>query len=295
MKLGIQSITMFKEFADDFYGTLENLRDVGLHYVEWFTLLERDIGIGGGRTPQESIKLFDEFGMKLTGGIFNCKNAREALFDLDLMQTIIDWYAEAGCSTIGLATDFFVDEEFFNKRMDLYNELGRRCKEAGMSWVYHNHFHEQQKIGDKKILDLMLERTDPETVGLDWDVFWGLRGFLDPVETVKKIGSRIKRMHCKDFTFKQLEHVNLANDLPTDILMNWDNRKDHDAYKMIVPEDFTECGQGIIKWQEVVDAANAHNVPYMFLEQDYTSYPTKLESLVASKKYLETLRGLEIK
>lgn len=295
MKLGIQSITMWNEFAQDFYGTLAKMRDVGLHYAEWFNIMTKDEpGIGNGLSPKEAVRLFDDYGMKLTGGIFNCKNPKEELFDLDLIQKVIDWYAEAGCSTIGLATDFFVDEDFFKRRMELYNELGRRCKEAGMVWVYHNHFHEQQKLGDKTILDLMIENTDPETVAFDWDIFWGLRGFLDPVATIKKIGHRIKRLHCKDFAFGQLERVNLAKDLPTDVLMNWDNRKYHDAYKMIVPEDFIECGQGVIKWQDVVDAANSFDIPFMFVEQDYTKCSDRFESLRISKAYLENLRGLEI-
>ena len=149
-------------------------------------------------------------------------------------------------------------------------------------------------LDGKMILDLMMEYTDPDCVGFCWDVYWGLRGFLDPVSTVERIGHRIKRLHCKDFPFAQLERVNLAKILPTDVLMNWENRESYDAYKVIVPEDFIECGKGIIKWQDVVDAANAHNVPYMFLEQDYTALPDKYDSLRVSKAYLEKLNGLEI-
>ncbi len=296
MKLGVESFTMMKDYWADFHGTMKKVSDLGLHYVEWLARIsEEDHGMGLGFTPKEAVKIFDDYGMKLTGCIFVCQNSREIIFNYDEMQKIIDWYAEAGCTAIGLANDYFVDEEFMKRRMDAYNELGRRCGKAGMVWTYHNHFHEQQKINGKTVLDLMVEMTDPDTVGFDWDVYWGVRGLVDPVAFIKKVGSKIKRFHCKDFPFARLDYVNMAKELPEDELISWDNHNKFSAYKMVKPEDFIECGQGIIKWQEVVDAANEANIPYMFVEQDYTTYADKFESLAASRDYLLTLKGLEAK
>ena len=59
--------------------------------------------------------------------------------------------------------------------------------------------------------------------------------------------------------------------------------------------DFIECGQGIIPWQEVVHAANEFSIPYMFVEQDHTTYADKYESLAVSRDYLLSLDGLEAK
>lgn len=295
MKLGVESFTMYQEFDQDFHGTLKKVSDLGLHYIEWLAFLkDGDYGMGLGLKPQEAVKIFKDYGMELTGCIFGCDNPKEMIFDYDAMQKVIDWYHEAGCTAIGLANDYFLNEDFFKRRMDAYNEIGRRCKDAGMVWTYHNHFHEQQKINGRTILDLMVEMTDPESVGFDWDVYWGTRGLVNPVEHIKKLGKKIKRMHCKDFPFARLDHLNIAKDLP-DELVGWDNHDTFSAYSMVVPEDFIECGQGIIKWQEVVDAANEFDIPYMFVEQDYTTYPDKYESLAASKNYLLSLKGLTIK
>lgn len=294
MKLGIQSFTMRDDFKTDFYGTLKKVSDLGLHYVEWLaTVTTEDHGMGLGMSPKEAVKAFQDYGMELTGCIFKCDNAKEIVFDFDEMQKIIDWYQEAGCTAIGLTNDYFIDEEFFKRRMDAYNEIGRRCKEAGMVWTYHNHFHEQQKINGKTVLDLMVELTDPECVGFDWDVYWGVRGLVDPVQNIKKLGKKIKRFHCKDFPFSRLDHINMAKNLP-DELVTWDNRDKFSAYKMVAAEDFTECGSGIIKWQEVIDAANEFEIPYMFVEQDHTQYPDKYTSLEVSRDYLLGLNGISI-
>lgn len=294
MKLGVESFTMFKDFFNDFHGTMKKVSDLGLTYVEWLARVsDTDHGMGLGLTPKEAVKIFDDYGMKLTGCIFVGKTYIGEDFDFDELQKIIDWYAEAGCTAVGLANDYFISPEFFKKRMDGYNELGKRCKAAGMSWTYHNHFHEQQKIDGRTILELMAETTD-DSVGFDWDVYWGARGGVDPVAFINKYGKKIKRFHCKDFPANRIENLNIATDLP-DELLGPANRDKFSAYKMVVPEDFIECGQGVIKWQDVVTAANKFDIPYMFVEQDYTTYADKYESLAVSRDYLLTLDGLEAK
>ena len=55
MKFGLQSITLWNEFNQDFYGTLERLADVGLHYVEWFNIASaEEPGIGMGLSPKDA-------------------------------------------------------------------------------------------------------------------------------------------------------------------------------------------------------------------------------------------------
>ena len=91
MKLGVESFTMIKEFRSDFYGTLKKVSDLGMKYLEWIPFItEEDHGMGIGLTPQEAVKAFDDYGMKLTGCIFVCKNSREIVFNYDEIQKIID-------------------------------------------------------------------------------------------------------------------------------------------------------------------------------------------------------------
>ena len=112
-----------------------------------------------------------------------------------------------------------------------------------MVWTYHNHFHEQQKIKGRTVLDWMIELTDPDCVGFDWDVYWGVRGLVDPVENIKKLGQEIKRFHCKDFPFSRLDHINMAKDLPEE-LVSWDNRDKFSAYKMVAPRTLRNVAGG---------------------------------------------------
>ena len=289
MKLGVQAFTILEECLQDFAGTLREVHDLGFHFMEWINLIaDEDPGLGNGLSPKESLKVFADNDIRLTGAIFVGNDTNNLFFDMDRIQRIIDWYQEAGCTTLGIADDKFVEEDFFKRRMDAYNEIGRRCKEAGIHWMYHNHFHEQQRIGGKTILEQMLALTDPELVGFDLDVYWSLRGLVDPVKFIREHGMRMRSIHCKDFPFDKLDVVNMAKRLHPDEPLTFEGE---DYYDLVGEDEFIECGQGIIKWQEVIDAANEVGCPYMFVEQDFSVHP-KYECLELSKKYLETLDGL---
>lgn len=81
---------------------------------------------------------------------------------------------------------------------DYYNEIGRRCKAAGLEFGYHNHAHEFKKIEDTVMLDFMLQNTDPEYVFFQMDVYWAVYGNASPVEYFNKYPGRWKVLHIKD-------------------------------------------------------------------------------------------------
>lgn len=82
---------------------------------------------------------------------------------------------------------------------DYYNEIGKRCKENGMAFGYHNHAHEFQKVENKVVMyDYMIENTDPEYVFFQMDVYWVVRGQNSPVDYFNKYPGRFKMLHLKD-------------------------------------------------------------------------------------------------
>ena len=291
MKLGVESYTLIDEFEQDFEGTIISLEKLGFKYIEWINLNpEKDPGLGIGLTPAEALKIFNAHGIKLVGSLFVGQNQEKLLFDMDKVQQIIDWHQRAGCTTLGLGGDKFKNEDFFKRRLEIYNKIGAKCKEAGMSWMYHNHFHEQQYINGRPILDQLVDSTDSELVGFDLDIYWCIRGLIDPVEFIERLGNRVKAIHAKDFPFKRLDYINVAKLLKRDEPLTFEG---NDYMDLVVPEDFAECGSGIIKWQEVIDAGNRVGCPYIFVEQDYSKYP-KIKCLEISKAYLQTLKGITI-
>lgn len=87
--------------------------------------------------------------------------------------------------------------------MELYctyfNEIGKRCQAAGLSFGYHNHAHEFQKVeGREVMMDYLLQHTDPRYVCFEMDVYWVVRGQQSPVDYFHKYPGRFKMLHLKD-------------------------------------------------------------------------------------------------
>ena len=61
-----------------------------------------------------------------------------------------------------------------------FNEIGARCKAAGLKFGYHNHSREFEKIEDRVMLDYMIENTDPDKVLFEMDVYWAVMGKGQP-------------------------------------------------------------------------------------------------------------------
>lgn len=82
---------------------------------------------------------------------------------------------------------------------DYYNAIGKLCKSEGLSYGYHNHNWEfETKLEDVRVIDFMLENTDPELVHIQMDVYWCVVGNCSPTEYFNKYPGRFKTLHLKD-------------------------------------------------------------------------------------------------
>lgn len=81
---------------------------------------------------------------------------------------------------------------------EYYNEIGKKCREKGLSFGYHNHAHEFVKVEDRVMYDYMLENTNPEYVFFQMDVYWTVMAQQSPVDYFHKYKGRFKILHIKD-------------------------------------------------------------------------------------------------
>ena len=80
------------------------------------------------------------------------------------------------------------------------NKLGREFKDAGIKLLYHNHNMEFAKPddGDKTMMDLIIEGTDPDLVWFEFDSYWTAIGGANPEVWMKKLGERLRYHHIND-------------------------------------------------------------------------------------------------
>ena len=82
---------------------------------------------------------------------------------------------------------------------DIINQIGEKCRAAGMEALYHNHDFELKPGEDGVIpLEYFLEHTDPEVVNFQMDLYWMKRAGADPLDYFERYPGRFKSWHVKD-------------------------------------------------------------------------------------------------
>lgn len=82
---------------------------------------------------------------------------------------------------------------------DVLNRVGKKCTEAGIKMLYHNHDFEFKPNANGIIpMDYFLEHTDPAHVNFQLDLYWITKAGGDPLAYFKKYPGRFKIWHIKD-------------------------------------------------------------------------------------------------
>ena len=149
---------------------------------------------------------------------------------------------------------------------DKLNQLGEKCRAAGLQCAYHNHAFEFASADGKTLFQVLADNTDKKLVGFEIDCFWVSVGGNDPAEFIRKMNGRVPLLHLKDKAQSTEQRFNES-----------------------VPRTaFKEVGNGVLDWPAILRAASAAGVQHYFVEQDQTP-GDPVESLRQSYAYLSKL------
>lgn len=82
---------------------------------------------------------------------------------------------------------------------DILNKVGKKCKDAGMELLYHNHDFEFKKNSKGVVpMDYFLTHVDPQLVNFQMDLYWVTKAGADPVAYFEKYPGRFILWHVKD-------------------------------------------------------------------------------------------------
>jgi sugar phosphate isomerase/epimerase len=150
------------------------------------------------------------------------------------------------------------DAEGWTKLGARLGELGRDCRQHGVSLLYHNHDFEMARLGDKTALEHLLDAADPDHLGLELDLAWVVRGGEDPLPLLEKYAGRCPRVHVKDLS---PPGENEAED-------GW-----------------ADVGHGTLDWPVLLPAAKAAGATWLIVEHDRPRDPAA--SIRRSRRYLQ--------
>lgn len=285
LKVGLQLYSVRQSLQKDPYRVLAQVAGAGYKYLEAANHdAANDPGIGFG-VPVDKMKAsLEELGMSIIGSHINPLRA-------ELIDRILDYHEVLGNQQVGCDIEFFPygDIDFVLRRCELFNHIGKKCKDRGMRFYYHNHYQEFQKFGDKTVYEIIMDNTDPSLVFIELDTYWAARGGKNPVELIKKYKDRVVLLHQKDF----------PKDAPQNLVMydgiiNPERLINMDVFLATKhPLCFTEIGTGVLPIQDIIDTAKeAPYLEYIILEQDHTQLD-EIESIKVSMEAFRKFSGVE--
>lgn len=286
LKVGIQLYSVRNSLKQDPGGTLEALAEVGYRYLEAANHnAAEDPGVGFGLSAKEMKARLDDLGLSIIGShIFPWKP--------ESLDPVLDYHQEIGNTRIGCAMEFFPynDLDHLRRLCDAFNRAGELCKERGMQFYYHNHYHEFQKFGGKTVYELLAEYTEADLVFLELDTYWAARAGVNPIDIIEKYQDRLILLHQKDFPEGASDPLNLF-----DGIVDPERNIDFEVFAGAGnPKSFTEIGTGVLPIQDYIDAANkAPQVEYIILEQDHTRLD-ELESVRVSMEAFKRFSGIAL-
>jgi sugar phosphate isomerase/epimerase len=259
--LGVQLYTVRKQAEQDLPDVLDKIRRIGYAQVETY----------GGLYTFSAIALrhmIEDAGLA----------APSAHFGYDEFATRFNFARELGvswmvCSVI--AASLWGSADGFATAAKQFNAWGQQAKDLGMRLAFHNHDYEfrpfpagqtSQNQTARTGYDVLLDETDPALVFFELDCYWAAQAGLDPVELMRRLGSRVKMLHLKD----------RKAGFPPSFAMN-----ESSAH-------FVPVGKGSLDWKSILAEGDQLGVEHYFVEQDQTAGPP-IEALRESYRYLKSL------
>ncbi len=284
--IGIQLFSLPFVLEKDFRGGIEMLSKMGYREIEMYGPYPYSSNLAKKRwasiVPQIGFSGSGYFGLpeKEVKAIFNDNRMKVPSIhtDLNTLENHMDRFAKAA-EVIGF--EYIVipaiheeqkkTQDDFKRIADTFNSVGKKAKEVGLKFTFHNHGFGLSEVNGEKPLDFILDHTDPELVYLEMDLFWTISGGADPIAYLKKYSNRYHLMHVKDMKEKKT----FSGD-----------GGDPGQWMELFP-NMTTAGSGVLELEKILPFALENGVKHFFVEQDMVAEPQ--EALKNSFDYLASL------
>ena len=282
--IGIQLYTLATVLSEDFAGTLKMLSDTGYEKLEFAgpyyfssqeeidnNILIQQMGLKGygyhNNTPKELRTMLDDLGMSSPSAHVSFDSLN---YNLD---EIINAAKIIGHEYITIPMMLKPSMEEWKAAADEFNVIGEACRKAGIGLAYHNHSQEFGEFDGEVVMDMLLERTDPEFLSFEMDLFWTTVAGISPVDYFKKYPGRFKMIHIKEMA-REMDEPNT----------DWQLFTDRERIGAIFSNQ-TIIGEGIIDFKSIIESAREAKVEHYFIESDFPKDPVTF-----AKKSYENLQ-----
>lgn len=252
---GMVSFTYRREFDQDFVGTLDHIRSLGVTDLEFSNLF--------GRTAADIRALLDERGMR-------CSSYGVGYADLqDATDTVAAAAKTLGARFVRVA--WIPHEAPFDHQQAVdavadFNRFGSRLRsEHELTFCYHNHGYEFVPHDGGTLFDLIIQNTDPAVVAFELDILWTFFPGHDPAQLLRRHPDRFRLMHLKDL------RRGVVGDLTGSTAQ----------------ENDVALGDGQLDLPDILRAARESSIEHYYIEDES---PSTADQVPRSLAYLASLR-----
>jgi sugar phosphate isomerase/epimerase len=225
----LYTIRQSTQTAADFADAMRKLRAIGYTAVQVS-------GIGPTIPPAEVKAMVDDVGL----AICNTHIAYERL--QNELPAVIEQHRLWDCRhvAVGSMPGAYRDagEEGYRRFAREASDIGRRLRDAGLTFSYHNHSFEFARFGRRTGLDVIYEESDPRYLQAEIDTYWVQHGGGDPAQWIRKVAGRMPVVHLKDMVVHGGQPI------------------------------MAEIAEGNLNWPAILEACRAAGVEWYAVEQD---------------------------
>lgn len=245
IEIGAQLYTVRNLLNDDVIkSTLSKIKEIGYNAVQLYNL-------GSNDSIENCCEICNELGLKVSGILTDldwCERNQDFLVSLCEKYKISD---------IGVSSRV-MDYESAMEYIPRANAFGKKVKQKGFTFSYHNHGHEFIKTScDKTVMDLFLDGFD-KNVTLMPDTYWIHDGGYDARHFLEITKGRVEILHLKDVKRTKEGHT------------------------------FAEIGYGNLYFKGIFEIAKKCEITKFFVEQDECE-GNPLDSLCKSYNYIKSV------
>ena len=248
--IGIQMYSLRDMAAADLPATFRMLQDIGYPEVELFQL--------HGRTATDLRSLLEEHNLRALAAHVGIDRWRTQL------STVLDEAETLGMQYVGVPGIFPnppATAEVYSGLAREFNRYAEAVADRGMKFYYHNHAFEFARDGGRRLYDILLDETNPDTVFFELDLYWIVTGGADPLDYLNRY----------DQARWPLFHV-----------------KDRDA-----AGNFADLGEGNINFARIFRELENKHYHHYIVERD--TQPNPPRTAAVGYRYLRSLEGRRLR